>query len=232
MCFSGVTFWSTLPMRNTYFARNTLDNVYSSDREGMTTDGASGKYFGPVASATPSGITVPRGTSWKPGELANHTCYILGGTGQGQWRTITKNSDTSFTLDHPRDVPPAQDSIIGINHQVARLLIVGNTMSDLGIAFQFYGTAMECIVAENRCARSGGFFSHAARYPGGPPQRSRIDTQPQFFVQYLDNEIVEGNTPYSIRDYDYSITSTVSLNRIAVSASPLCLRSTPHSWES
>jgi hypothetical protein len=60
---------------------------------------------------------------------------------------------------------------------------------------------MECIVAENRCWRSGGLFSHAARYPGGSKQEK--DSQPQFFVQYLDNEIVEGNTPYIIRGYDF-----------------------------
>ena len=56
-------------------------------------------------------------------------------------------------------------------------------------------------MAENRCIRSGGFFSHAARYPGG--SKDEKDTQPQFFCQYLDNEIVEGNTPYFIRGYDY-----------------------------
>ena len=207
MVRSGVTFWSRAPIRNTYFARNTLDHVYSSDREGMTTDGASGKYFGPVASATPTTVTVPPGTPWKPDELVDHTCFILGGTGQGQWRTVTKNTDTAFTLDRPWDVPPAADSIIGVNHQLAHLLIIGNTMSDLGIAFQFYGTAMECVVAENRCARSGGFFSHAARYPGG--SKFEKDTQPQFFVQYLDNEIVEGNTPYSIRGYDYGMGQSV-----------------------
>ena len=44
----------------------------------------------------------------------------------------------------PWDVPPAQDSTIGINHQVSHLLILGNTMrntkgwmSFLGLHFQW-----------------------------------------------------------------------------------------------
>lgn len=207
MVRSGVTFWSRTPMRNAYFARNTLDNVYSQDREGMTTDGASGKYFGPVASTGATSLTVPPGAAWKPDDLAGHTCFVLGGTGQGQWRSIVGNNETTLTVDRPWDVLPQADSTVGVNHTVEHLLIVGNTMSDLGIALQFYGTAMECIVAENRCLRSGGFFSHAARYPGG--SKDEKDSQPQFFVQYLDNEIVEGNTPYFIRGYDYGQGNSV-----------------------
>jgi len=207
MVRSGATFWSPFPMQNAYFARNSLDHVYGSDREGMTTDGAAGKYFGPVASASKTALTVPQGTLWKPNDLAGHTCYVLGGVGQGQWRRVAGNTETSLTVDRPWDVPPSPDSTVGVNHTVAHLLIVANTMADVGIAFQLYGTGMECIVAENRCTRAGGFYSHASRYPGG--SKDERDTQPQMFVQYLDNHIVEGNTPFYIRGYDYGANHSV-----------------------
>lgn len=202
MVRSGVTFWSyQLPMRNAYFARNFLNNVYYHDREGMTTDGASGKYFGPVVASGISSVTLPEGVSFKPNEIVGHTCFVLDGAGKGQWRGVIANDERTLTLDRQWDVIPASDSIIGVNHTVAHLLILGNTMEDVGIAFQFYGTAMDSIVAQNRCVRAGGFFSHAARYPGG--SKDEKDTQPQFFVQYLDNEVVEGYTPFEIRGYDY-----------------------------
>jgi hypothetical protein len=207
MVRSGVTFWSQRPMQNAYFARNSMDHVYASDREGMSTDGASGKYFGPVVSASRNGLTIPKGVGWKPNELADHTCYVLGGTGQGQWRRVTGNTDTTLTVDRPWDTAPGADAIVGVNHTVAHLLIVGNTMADVGIAYQLYGTGMECIVAENRCIRAGGFYSHCARYPGG--SKDERDTQPQMYIQYLDNQIVEGNTPFYIRGYDYGANHSV-----------------------
>jgi hypothetical protein len=207
MVRAGVTFWSQHPMENVYFARNRLDHVYAQDREGMTTDGASGKYFGPAVSAAAASLTVPPGSGWKPNELAGHTCYVLGGSGRGQWRRVIGNTDTTLQVERPWDVPPTPDSIVGVNHTVARLLVVGNTMADVGIAFQFYGTAMECIVAENRCIRAGGLYSHAAPYPAQANDARR--TQPQLFVQYLDNHIVEGNTPFHIRGYDFGANHSV-----------------------
>ena len=90
MVRQGVTFWSTLPMQNVYFAGNKLDHVYFHDREGMTTDGASGKYFGSVASSTGNSVTLP--TVLKPDDLQDHLCFVLAGTGQGQWRSVVGNT--------------------------------------------------------------------------------------------------------------------------------------------
>ena len=172
-----------------YFAHNRLSNIWGWDRECMSTDGASGQYFGSLASATPTVLTLPAAQSWKPSQLAGHTLYIVGGRGKGQFRRVKDNTETTVTVEQPFDVPPDSTSTVGINHTMDRFLVIDNDYENVRIAFQFYGTGMESIVAHNRAARSGGFWSHASHY-AGPPAKG---AQPQFYIQYLDNHITEGN---------------------------------------
>jgi hypothetical protein len=177
-----------------YLARNEFRDIWGWDRECNSTDGASGQYFGAVASATATTVTVPAAQDWKPNLLAGHTLYLVGGRGKGQYRRVVGNTDTTVTVDEPFTLTPDASSVIGINHTMDRFLVVQNKYADVRIAFQFYGIAMEGLVAENEAARSGGFWSHASHY-AGPPQKG---SQPQFYIQYLDNHITEGNHVHAV----------------------------------
>lgn len=197
MARSGVFFASNVEepvMSRVYFARNRLSNIWGHDRECISTDGASGQYFGPVTAASSDTVTLPEAQGWQPDQMAGHTLYIVGGRGKGQWRRIAGNDSTSVTVTEPFAVIPDETSVVGINHTMDRFLVVDNDFADVRIAFQFYGTAMESIVARNRAARAGGFWSHAAHY-AGPPAKG---AQPQFSIQYLDNHITEGQYVHAV----------------------------------
>ncbi len=126
--------------------------------------------------------------------LAGHTLYLVGGRGKGQYRRVVGNTATTVTVDEPFALPPDATSVIGINHTMDRFLVVRNKYAEVRIAFQFYGTGMESLVAENEASRAGGFWSHASHY-AGPPQKG---SQPQFYIQYLDNHITEGNHIHAV----------------------------------
>ncbi|MBU0606845.1 MAG: glycoside hydrolase family 55 protein, partial [Armatimonadetes bacterium] len=177
-----------------FLARNEFRDIWGWDRECNSTDGASGQYFGAVASASATMVTVPTAQEWKPDALAGHTLYIVGGKGKGQYRRVVGNTDTTVTVDEPFTITPDASSVVGVNHTMDRFLVVGNKYADVRIAFQFYGTGMESIVAENEAARAGGFWSHASHY-AGPPQKG---SQPQFYIQYLGNHITEGNHIHAV----------------------------------
>ena len=66
-----------------------------------------------------------------------------------------------------------------------RYIFYDNETRDAGIAIQFYGTATEHIVANNRSWRADGFRAYGFSYTGG--------VQPNLYLQFLGNEIREGN---------------------------------------
>ncbi len=216
MARSAVFFSSHLDRPVTsriYFARNKHSNIWGWDRECNSTDGASGMYFGAVASATPTVVTVPQAQTWRPNQLAGHTLYVIGGRGKGQYRRVVGNTETTLTVDEPFAAPPDATSVIGVNHTMDRFLVIGNEYDNVRIAFQFYGLGMESIVAHNRAARSGGFWSHASHY-AGPPQKG---SQPQFYLQYIDNHLTEGNYVHAVpAGYEYGDGDSV----IGVGAHP------------
>jgi hypothetical protein len=196
---SGVTLWAPEPYRNAYVAHNDIEKITFSDCESFTTDGAQGRYFGAIASATADTVTLPSGTTWsRPLDpISSTTCYILGGRGQGQYRHIVSGtcgdgSTCTAQLDRPWDVVPDTTSQIGINHTAERLLIVSNTVLN-GRYIQIYGSGYEITLADNDVIDSGGLSSFADRYPGG--SQTDFDTQPQYFMQWLGNRISGGKTP-------------------------------------
>jgi len=180
--------------RYVYFAHNSLKNLYGWDREAITTDGGGGDYIGDIASATPSTIRYPSPRGWKPDSLQGKAAYVLDGKGKGQFRTIISNTDETLTLERAWDVLPDSSSVVGITWMRGHYLFVGNEVADAGIAVQLYGVAFNSIVAENRSVRAGGFRSYAARYLGNYNVPITQGIQPQMFIQYLDNEIIEGSS--------------------------------------
>lgn len=192
----GLSCWRTKRpyQQNIYFGHNTFRNMHGWDREAMTSDGGGGAYHGPVASATADSLTIPEGEKWHAPDVVGMTCFVVYGRGAGQWRTVASVAGNTLRMDRSWQVLPDQTSLICVVMTHRNYLLVGNDFADCGIGIQFYGTALNHIVAENRVARGGGFQSIGKQYGDyNVPAEKSPSHQPDWFVQFLDNRIEEGN---------------------------------------
>jgi len=180
--------------RCVYFAHNELREFYGWDQEAMTLDGSGGAYFGSVQSSSGSKVITPTAELPGNGGLAGMVCYVISGKGKGQYRVITSNDEHSFDTETPWQVPLDTSSKVGITQMRGRYLFIGNKVTDAGVAIQLYGIALDVIVDSNSSTRAGGFRGYAIPYRASSNQDWAIANQPEMFVQFLNNEIVEGNT--------------------------------------
>ena len=184
------TFWTNY-CRNIYYARNRLQQMFGADREMMTLDAGGGAYYGRVAAAEGTRLTLAADPVFRDYAPRPHTDWsgaavtILDGRGAGQYRLVAANSGRQWEIDRPWIVAPDAGSRISIAPFRGRNLFIGNTFEDGG-AMQLYGAAYDSIVAGNQGARMDG-FSVWGLNPHGWGQ------QPSWFCQFLDNQIVEGN---------------------------------------
>ena len=93
-----------------------------------------------------------------------------------------------MTLEQPFAIAPGPDTVAAIMPLQENYLLIGNKISDTGIAIQLFGIAINDIIAENSSIRGGGFRNWALNYEGG--------VQPSWYVQYFDNELA-GATPWA-----------------------------------
>jgi len=188
---SGGTYahaWSERS-RNIYTANNTYSEIMGFDAEAFTSDGGGGVYFGPaqqsrgrtlVLEGTPDwGSTANWKDHWKGALVA-----IIAGHGAGQWRTLESWSGQEVELSEGFGIAPDTTSRITIVPLQLHYIFYRNHFSNAGVAIQFYGVAVEHIVAENDESNAGGFYFSAHRYVGG--------VAPQLNVQLLENHVREG----------------------------------------
>ena len=172
--------------QNVYFAHNVFRNLFGWDREAMTSDAGGGAYLGGVDSCDGTKLVLSDDAAWqKKGDWKGAAVFILGGKGAGQYRRIVRYKGRAIELERPWDVEPDATSEVSVTMFHNHYLIIGNEFYDATIAVQFYGNSIEHIVAQNQSTRAGGFHNLGLLYAGG--------VQPSWFVQYLDNEILEGN---------------------------------------
>lgn len=179
-CLDGSNF-----SQHVYYAHNSLTTMFGWDREAMTSDAGGGAYYGKVAGVKDCTVTVAedikdQGHDWKGGGL-----YILDGRGAGQYRRVVSARGREIVVDRPWQVPPDGTSTVTCCAFQGRCLFLDNDFTDAGIALQFYGNAMEHICAGNRSTRTAGFHNFGMIYSDG--------IQPNWYLQWLDNEIIEGN---------------------------------------
>lgn len=206
----GLSCWQQAPMRqqNIYFGHNTFKLMHGWDREAMTSDGGGGAYFGKVQSVDGKALTLAQDPNWHDRHWIGAGVYILDGKGAGQYRQIVRHEGRKVELDRPFDIPPDETSQISITPLQRNYILVGNEFYDCTIAIQFYGISINHIVANNKCARAGGFHNFGHLYAGGH--------QPSWFIQFLDNEILEGNgvvgpfNEFPPRDSHLATTSSVA----------------------
>lgn len=188
-------------LKHVYIARNSFAMEHGGDREPITSDSSGEVYHGLIASADAKSITLPTapknaGPRWLGGAVS-----VLGGKGEGQWRKIARIDGQKILVDRPWDVVPNASSTVAVTYLLHRWLILDNEFSDTGMAVQLYGAALEHIVAGNRSTRTAGYHNFGMNYHG---------IQPSWFVQWFDNEILEGNI-YSADHDNWRLTGDAHL---------------------
>jgi len=176
---------------NVLFRENRFANAYGLDRELLTFDATGGAYFGRITSVIGKNLLLAKDPLFKryaanaPNWVNTAVC-ILKGKGIGQYRRVVKHNGRQWEVDQPWSVEPDETSILSIVPFRGRTLIIDNTFEDGG-SMQLYGMSIENIVSGNKGIRMSGFLAWGlnARLWGW---------QPTWYNQFLNTEIVEGNS--------------------------------------
>jgi hypothetical protein len=177
---------------NIYVHANTFTSLLGWDREGMTTDGPGGYYYGNVARANGRALhlTSPQPGHFLLGTWTGALVFVAAGTGRGQWAQVTRlegapgREALTVTLDHSFAAPLDDTSIVSISQMQRNYLVIGNVFEDTGVAFQTYGSGIDHVIAENVSRRTSGFFLYGSYYH---------HFQPDWHIQVLGNRLSGGN---------------------------------------
>ncbi len=171
-------------LQHVYIAHNSFALEYGGDREPITSDASGELFHGPIADADAGSITLPEAPKKAGPRWLGAAVYVLAGKGEGQWRKIVRIDGAKILVDRPWDVVPDASATVAATFLLHRWLILDNEFSDTGMAVQLYGAALEHLVVGNRSTRTAGYHNFGMNYHG---------IQPSWYVQWLDNEILEGN---------------------------------------
>ena len=130
-------------------------------------------------------LTLAGDPEWGKRDWRGCGVFIMGGRGMCQERTVVDYDGRRMTLDRPWQIEPDDTSWVSVTRRQRRLLLVGNSFEEVGVAIQFYGCSVDCVADGNTVRRGLGFINHGMNYHGN---------QPSWFVQWLGNEIAEGNS--------------------------------------
>lgn len=175
---------------NVFIGGNTFKGLYGVDREAVTTDGPGGYYFGRAESTAADRLALRDTWNGRPvsPDWAGAMVMVVGGAGTGQHARVRAAEGgvppRAILLERPLQVPLDAASMITIVQAQQHYLIVGNTFEDTGPAAQTFGSALDHVIADNRAARSSGFYAIGLSY---------LHVQPSWQVQILNNRITEGN---------------------------------------
>ncbi|MBU0610998.1 MAG: glycoside hydrolase family 55 protein, partial [Armatimonadetes bacterium] len=178
-----------------YLARNSFKLEHGGDRESITSDASGGIYYGPIKSCAGTTLTLPEAIKAPDQRWIGSGVFVLDGKGHGQWRRAVGYDGDKIEVDRPWDIPPDSTSAVSVVWLLRQWLLLDNSFSDVGISIQLYGSALEHICAGNTTARSAGFHNFGMNYHG---------IQPSWYIQWLGNEITEGNA-YSAGHDNYML---------------------------
>ena len=180
--------------RDIYYAHNTHEALYAQQSDySFTFDAGTGAYIGGISAVNGTQLTLaddPVYPKWAP-EKSEHwrraAVFLLEGRGAGQWRKVVANTGRTWSIDRPFDVAPDASSVASIVFFNGRVLVIGNRFEDANWVNAGYGTSIDVICAENHLARCAELMNHGVRAEGH-------GFEPSWHVQYLDNQIAEGQT--------------------------------------
>ena len=179
---AGGLGYGNLP--HVYIGHNSFALEHGGDREPITSDASGEVYSGPLAGADATGVTLPKEPKDKDQRWIGSAVYVVSGKGEGQWRKVAGFDAARIKVDRAWDVIPDSTSSVAVTYLLQQWLINDNDFSDTGMAIQLYGAGLEHICANNRSTRTAGFHNFGMNYNG---------VQPSWYVQWFNNEILEGN---------------------------------------
>lgn len=198
-----------------YEARNVIPFNYVNDRECMTLDGGSGAYAGHIGNIWEKVLTLPVGAKtnrfmperWKGGGV-----FIVEGRGTGQYRRIVHHTADMIELDQPFLVDPDSTSVISITTVRKNLFFVDNDVTDAG-AYQFYGSAQNCVIAGLKMRRCNGIVCRGSVLYGGH--------QPNWYIDIVGCQLREGNYSHWFGTEDRGHSGNTNINLIGSGGSGL-----------
>ena len=201
---------------------NTVSMVHGNDRELLTFDDAGGAYYGTLAAV--SGATLTTSADAKSakdntaGGWAGGCAVVLSGRGAGQWRRIvtpgigaeaSNPGNRTWVLDAPFAVTPSADALVQFTPFRGRNVFSGDLWKDGG-AFQYYGQALDNVLADSVGERMTGFlawgqwrgWTPANASGGGLGGQMGNGLMPNRRNQYLRNTFTGS---FSCPNYNYSV---------------------------
>jgi hypothetical protein len=177
---------------NIFVGHNTFKGIYGLDREGLTTDGPGGYYFGKAETVAPQRLLLHETAAQFPvsPDWVGASVMVVDGPGAGQSARVARLERTSASsqlrleLDRPLQTGLDSTSVITVTQAKQNYLIIDNQFEDCGVAAQSFGTGLNHVIAGNTSNRTGGFFAIGLFYS---------HFQPSWQIQLLNNRIVEGN---------------------------------------
>jgi hypothetical protein len=200
---------------NLYEARNTIPYNYTNDRECMTFDGGSGAYSGNIGTINGAVLTLPKDAvthQWTENKWIGGGVYIIEGKGTGQYRRIVSHTLTNIELDQPFLVDPDTSSVISITTIRRNMFFVNNTVTDCG-AYQFYGSAQNCVISGLKMRRCNGIICRGSLLYSGK--------QPNWYIDIVNCELNEGNYTHWFGIEDRGHSGHQNINMIGSGGSGL-----------
>ncbi len=91
--------------------------------------------------------------------MGSNAIMIVGGTGAGQWRSITGNTSTTISVDSAWDVQPDATSVYSINRwNTDKWLVKGNQLSNVPRGIWMYTGSYNSVIADNTLTNADGIW--------------------------------------------------------------------------
>ena len=189
-----------------WIAENSIRWTWGSDREVTTFDGGGSGYtgyhdaqhYGTSADHRPTIVLSTPTLDKDPSIYPGWALFVLDGPGAGQYRRIVQaRSCTELVLDSQFVGVVPHASLLQMAPMRGQVIMFKNYIADTGV-LQFYGQAMESIVAQHTHERTDGFISiGTVEGTYDDFHRNCSTASCQFGVnlqlQFLDNTVTESN---------------------------------------
>ena len=199
--------WSENKLEKFIAAENRTEKYSVREYVGYSTDGTSGGYTGPIASAAGTTLVVPgtithysavnRAPNWE-----GSVVQILGGRGAGQWRLVVSapSKGSTITVDRPWDIEPDATSTIGLNEFLGRTIFIDNNYAAEPLHQDYY-----CTLDSIKASNAYGVVKVPGAPSGDPTPKAAVPcwtgrhyygTMPGWHLQVLDNTVVRGESTH------------------------------------
>ncbi len=167
----GSSSWGygAIAMKQVYSAHNRSDNFVRGEREAMTLDisalptpvtQSNIAWFGLPTKVDGQKLTLT-GIKAQAGEFVGLAVMILDGPGAGQYRVITANTPTEFTVDRAWDVPPTTESTVGLWSLMRHMIVFKCDGYDCSAFSQLYGSFYDFTIDSCRVERNQGIWGQS-----------------------------------------------------------------------